>query len=407
GNTRVLFTSAPQVSQTATADFEATTNGNFQNYVNRSGFSLFNRTPLGTTSQLLNGGVNGQVGLAKSYRLYAGDKVKIEAYAKYQNLIGTTSNLGSFASALLTAFALPTPAGGEVGTPSAGVNSWGSAVAGGNGQSENATAPKIFVNLLVLDKNNRVLDIAYKQVTTAAAQNGATPVVPHEYLMREYTAKEECFVYVYLSNEHPTLVDAYFDDVTVTYTPSNVVQYNEYYPFQSTTQNSWTRVNAVKNNFLGNGGTELNTTSNFYDLEYRAYDPILGRMNGVDPMSDKYSSLSPYNYSFNMPNMVVDVNGADPYTINYSATTSPYYTMYTYDDRIDPTGLGATTICAQCWREGNADAMAFYGASRGREFGMSMSFGALPYSAAGRAHAAQMRSDAQSARGNAGAMQAY
>ncbi|MCZ8072391.1 MAG: DUF6443 domain-containing protein, partial [Cytophagales bacterium] len=312
GNTRVLFTSAPQVSQTATADFEATTNGNFQNYVNRSGFSLFNRTPLGTTSQLLNGGVNGQVGLAKSYRLYAGDKVKIEAYAKYQNLIGTTSNLGSFASALLTAFALPTPAGGEVGTPSAGVNSWGSAVAGGNGQSENATAPKIFVNLLVLDKNNRVLDIAYKQVTTAAAQNGATPVVPHEYLMREYTAKEECFVYVYVSNEHPTLVDAYFDDVTVTYTPSNVVQYNEYYPFQNTTQNSWTRVNAIKNNFLGNGGTELNSNSQLYDLEYRNYDPILGRMNGVDPMSDKYSSLSPYNYSFNMPNMVVDVNGADP-----------------------------------------------------------------------------------------------
>ncbi|MCA6418400.1 MAG: hypothetical protein IM603_04790, partial [Cytophagales bacterium] len=69
GNTRLLFTSAPQTAQPVTADFEATTNGNFQNYVNRSGFSLFNRTPLGTTSQLLNGGVNGRVGLAKSYRL--------------------------------------------------------------------------------------------------------------------------------------------------------------------------------------------------------------------------------------------------------------------------------------------------------------------------------------------------
>ncbi|MCZ8070297.1 MAG: hypothetical protein O9311_08075 [Cytophagales bacterium] len=29
-------------------------------------------------------------------------------------------------------------------------------------------------------------------------------------------------------------------------------------------------------------------------------------------MADKYGSLTPYNYSFNMPNMVVDVNGADP-----------------------------------------------------------------------------------------------
>ncbi|MFM8913419.1 MAG: hypothetical protein ACKOE6_10980, partial [Flammeovirgaceae bacterium] len=58
--------------------------------------------------------------------------------------------------------------------------------------------------------------------------------------------------------------------------------------------------------------------------------PVLGRMNGVDPMSDKYSSLSPYNYSFNMPNMVVDVNGADP-TINYSSYYSSTYTGYTYD----------------------------------------------------------------------------
>jgi RHS repeat-associated protein len=146
----------------------------------------------------------------------------------------------------------------------------------------------------------------------AANQVGATPIIAHDYMMREYTAKEESIVYMYVSNESPTLVDVYFDDVTMTHTPSNVIQYNEYYPFQNPTQNSWTRVNAVKNNFLGNGGTELNTTSNLYDLEYRNYDPVLGRMNGVDPMASKYSSLSPYNYSFNAPNMVVDVNGADP-----------------------------------------------------------------------------------------------
>jgi len=51
-------------------------------------------------------------------------------------------------------------------------------------------------------------------------------------------------------------------------------------------------------------------------------------------------------------------------------------------------------VCGQCWRTGNAEAMAFYaGATGAREFGMSMSFGALSYSRQGRAHAAQMRSD--------------
>jgi RHS repeat-associated protein len=137
-------------------------------------------------------------------------------------------------------------------------------------------------------------------------------------MMREYTAKEESIVYMYVSNESPTLVDVYFDDVAMTYTPGNIVQYNEYYPFQSTTQSSWTRQGAAANNFLGNSGTELNTTSNLYDLEYRNYDPVLGRMNGVDPMADKYSSLTPYNFSFNDPVTFTDANGADPWWQRYT-----------------------------------------------------------------------------------------
>jgi RHS repeat-associated protein len=86
----------------------------------------------------------------------------------------------------------------------------------------------------------------------------------------------------------------------------------EYYPFGFATANSWTRDNAVSNNFLANGGTELNTTSQLYDLDYRNYDPILGRMNQVDPLASKYASHSPYNYSFNSPVVFNDPNGADP-----------------------------------------------------------------------------------------------
>jgi RHS repeat-associated protein len=56
----------------------------------------------------------------------------------------------------------------------------------------------------------------------------------------------------------------------------------------------------------------LNSTTALYDLDYRHFDPILGRMNGVDPMADKYSSLTPYNYSFNSPTMHTDASGADP-----------------------------------------------------------------------------------------------
>ncbi len=35
--------------------------------------------------------------------------------------------------------------------------------------------------------------------------------------MREYTAKEEGYVLMYVSNENATLVDVYFDDIVMTY----------------------------------------------------------------------------------------------------------------------------------------------------------------------------------------------
>ena len=48
----------------------------------------------------------------------------------------------------------------------------------------------------------------------------------------------------------------------------------EYYTHSMPTANSWTRDNTT-NNFLGNGGTELNTTSALYDLQYRNYDAVV------------------------------------------------------------------------------------------------------------------------------------
>jgi RHS repeat-associated protein len=145
---------------------------------------------------------------------------------------------------------------------------------------------------------------------------------------------------VYISNENAILADVYFacpafggDDVTMTYTKGNVIQYNEYYPFGMQTANSWTRENTTGNNFLANGGTELNTTSNLYDLAYRNYDPVLGRMNGVDPMASKYSSLTPYNFSFNDPVTFADPSGADPADYYF------YGGYFTYDDWIPSVGL--------------------------------------------------------------------
>ncbi|QLH31492.1 MAG: hypothetical protein HWD62_02745 [Cyclobacteriaceae bacterium] len=130
---------------------------------------------------------------------------------------------------------------------------------------------------------------------------------------------------MYISNENPTLVDVYFDDVVMTHTKSNVIQYNEYYPFGMNTANSWTRENVTGNNFLFNGGTELNTTSNVYDLFYRNYDPVLGRMNQIDPMATSFAGLSPYNYSFNDPVTYNDPMGDCPTCPKYQRSDDTWW----------------------------------------------------------------------------------
>jgi hypothetical protein len=66
---------------------EAASNGNVQNYPSGgscSSLNLYDHTDAGsvyTYSNLLNGGYNSQVGVAKSCKVYPDDNVNIEAFA--------------------------------------------------------------------------------------------------------------------------------------------------------------------------------------------------------------------------------------------------------------------------------------------------------------------------------------
>ena len=85
---------------------------------------------------------------------------------------------------------------------------------------------------------------------------------------------------------------------------------NEYYAYGLQTASSWTR-EGNSNNFLYNGGTEQNAITGLYDLTYRNFDPVLGRFHQVDPLADRYSSQSPYNYGNNNPAYFNDPTGLE------------------------------------------------------------------------------------------------
>ena len=48
---------------------------------------------------------------------------------------------------------------------------------------------------------------------------------------------------------------------------------------------------------------------NTYDYSARQYNPVTGRWDRMDPLSEKYYSISPYAYCMNNPVRFVDPNG--------------------------------------------------------------------------------------------------
>ncbi|HOU82770.1 MAG TPA: RHS repeat-associated core domain-containing protein, partial [Bacteroidales bacterium] len=76
---------------------------------------------------------------------------------------------------------------------------------------------------------------------------------------------------------------------------------------------------------------ELDNETSYTYFGARYYDSELSGWLSVDPMSDKYPSLSPYCYTADNPVVLVDPNGMDWY--DFTDENGNYY---------------------QLWREGNA-----------------------------------------------------
>jgi RHS repeat-associated protein len=310
GNTRVLFSMAKPANYYATATWEGNaydSASHFTNVVaaNKWNFPSANHTSGGTMAIRMN--QTYKIGPAKSLAVYPGDKVDLEVweYHEGESGFGTT---GTPIATLITNVA--GVFGGVSGAPDlsgAIYNGVNSAITGfGTGGNQGNNRPAAYFNYILFDKNYKVLSAGWQLAP-------ATIFTKQKLSFATIDVKEAGFVFAWLSYDDDSNNWVYFDDFKVKHTKyNNVIQYNEYYPFGMQTAASWTRENVTGNNYLANGGTELNATSMVYDLDYRNYDPVLGRMNQVDPMAAKYPSLSPYNFSFNDPVTFADPNGADP-----------------------------------------------------------------------------------------------
>ena len=95
----------------------------------------------------------------------------------------------------------------------------------------------------------------------------------------------------------------------------SVVQRNHFYPFGlSFADNENPETQPYKFN-----GKELDLFHglNWYDYLARGMDPAAGRFTAIDPLCEKYYSISPYAYCNNNPVNYVDPDGRDIWEIDY------------------------------------------------------------------------------------------
>lgn len=127
--------------------------------------------------------------------------------------------------------------------------------------------------------------------------------------------------YEYALKDHLGNTRVTFDSATGAGAPK---QTDEYLPFGMDIPVG--PVPSAKNKYLYNG-KEVQEEFNQYDYGARFYDPVIARWTSVDPLAEKYSSLTPYNYTVNNPIRFIDPDGKDgmvtgsgtkddPYTIN-------------------------------------------------------------------------------------------
>jgi len=178
-----------------------------------------------------------------------------------------------------------------------------------------AGKPKAWLNMVLLDEQ-------LKPVITQDGKNSYFQQVGADTILtvlgttdRQIT--KSGYLYIYVSNETQN-IDVFFDNLQVTHTRGPLLSSENYYPYGLTMSGiSGRSAGKLENRFRFNGKRlESNEFADgsgldWYDYGMREYDHQVGRFFRVDPLSEKFYYLTPYQYASNNPATNIDLDGLE------------------------------------------------------------------------------------------------
>lgn len=269
----------------------------------------------------LNAGSGTQkIGPSLVLRVMAGDTIQLGAKAFYKSAAASTSSTtaANMLTALLQAFATgSSPSDGAHGNGTGAGSPLVTNFTSSNYQSirdkdpsqNQPTLPKAYLNYVLFDDLLNMVD-----ENSGVRQVQGSPDQLQTLATSRMIIKKDGFFYVYTSNE--SVQDVYFDNIVVAHNNGPLLEETHYYPFGLTMAGISSK--ALKNPYAENrnnyNGIEQTTELglNHYDAFYRTLDPQIGRWWQMDPASDNYSGISPYNSNLNNPISFNDPFGDDP-----------------------------------------------------------------------------------------------
>ena len=280
--------------------------GEFENYgeVILSSDPFYNHTDnTSTTNSFVLNGLSGNIiGLSKSLKVQAGDKVSAIVYAKREasDQAVNTNVPAAFANEFLAALGQQNITdGGTV------LSEWLGAMPTTLTllPEESDTDPIINAGLswMLFDNNYEFVTGGFNQLTAGAGASGF-----EELTLNDMVVPTDGFLLIYTTNESTKKTNVYFDDFSVVHEHlvsddlhnADLVAYR--YGF-----------NGKEKDQKGEWGL------NAYDYGFRIYNPALARFLSVDPLANNYAFYSPYQFAGSTPIEAIDLDGLE--ILNYKA----------------------------------------------------------------------------------------